>query len=140
MGQYFSTKRRGIAIVNEKFEGRSLEVHIINGEKLMGIVDEVALYELGMSIENIPTIVPRKSISYVVTGLSDIHGLSECCEKEYVLDDEFIGSDVITKLVNGDEIEGRLVKVTRDEVGLAQSNKAVIVPRRNILYIKILRR
>lgn len=140
MNQYHSIKRRGIAIVNERFEGRSLEVHIVNGEKLMGVVDEVALYELGMSIEDTPTIISRNSILYVVTGLSDIHGMGECCEKEYVLDEEFIGSDVLTKLVNGNEIEGRLIKITRDEVGLAQGNKAVIIPRRSILYLKILGR
>ncbi|MEM1561051.1 MAG: hypothetical protein QXN35_05820 [Ignisphaera sp.] len=140
MNQYYSIKRRGVAIVNERFEGRSLEVHIVNGEKLMGVVDEVALYELGMSIENTPTIISRNSILYVVTGLSDIHGMGECCEKEYVLDEEFIGSDVLTKLVNGNEIEGRLIKITRDEVGLAQGNKAVIIPRRSILYLKILGR
>ncbi|MEM0005838.1 MAG: hypothetical protein QXJ56_01260 [Ignisphaera sp.] len=140
MNQYYSIKRRGVAIVNERFEGRSLEVHVVNGEKLMGVVDEVALYELGMSIENTPTIISRNSILYVVTGLSDIHGMGECCEKEYVLDEEFIGSDVLTKLVNGNEIEGRLIKITRDEVGLAQGNKAVIIPRRSILYLKILGR
>ncbi|MCS7111349.1 MAG: hypothetical protein N3D82_03820 [Ignisphaera sp.] len=140
MNQYYSAKRRGVAIVNEKFEGRSLEIHTINGERLVGIVDEVALYELGMSIENTPTIIPRKSILYIITGLSDIHGLGECCEKEHVLDEEFIGSDVYTKLINGNEIEGRLTKVTRDEVGLAQSNKAIIIPRKSILYLKIVRR
>jgi len=140
VNQYYSIKRRGVAIVNERFEGRSLEVHVVNGEKLMGVVDEVALYELGMSIENTPTIISRNSILYVVTGLSDIHGMGECCEKEYVLDEEFIGSDVLTKLVNGNEIEGRLIKITRDEVGLAQGNKAVIIPRRSILYLKILGR
>lgn len=140
VNQYYPARRRGMAIVSEKFEGRSLEVHTVNGEKLMGIVDEVALYELGMSVGNVPTIVPRNSILYIITGLSDVHGLGECCEKEYVLDEEFIGSDVYTKLVNGDEIEGRLTKVTRDEVGLAQGNKAIIIPRRSILYLKILRR
>lgn len=127
-------------MIDERFEGRSLEVHTINGEKFMGVVDEVTLHELGMSVENTPTIIPRKSILYIITGLSDIHGLSECCEKEYVLDEEFIGSDVFTKLINGNEIEGRLIKITRDEVGLAQSNKAIIIPRGSILYLKILRR
>ncbi len=140
MNQYYLTKRRGITLINERFEGRSLEVHTVNGEKFMGIVDEVTLHELGMSVENTPTIIPRKSILYIITGLSDVHGLGECCEKEYVLDEEFIGADVFTKLINGNEIEGRLIKITRDEVGLAQSNKAIIIPRRSILYLKILRR
>ncbi len=137
---YSYGRRRGTHIIDERFEGRSLEVYTIDGEKLMGLVDEVSLCEIGMYVENTPVIVSRSAIVYVVVGLSDIHGVGECCEREYVLDEEFIGSDVSVKLVNGQEFQGRLLKITRNEIGIAQANRALIIPRSMISYVKILRR
>lgn len=133
-------KRRGTHIIDERFEGRSLELYTIDGEKLMGLVDEVALHEIGMYVENTPIIVSRNAILYVSTGLSDIHGVGECCDREFVLDEEFIGCDVAVRLINGQEFQGRLLKVTRYEIGIAQTNRALIIPRSMISHVRILRR
>ncbi|MEM1526097.1 MAG: hypothetical protein QXI44_03265, partial [Ignisphaera sp.] len=80
------------------------------------------------------------AILYAVTGLSDIHGFGECCESEFVLDEDFIGSDIVVKLINGDEMSGRLVKLTRNEIGVVQGNKALVIPRNSLVYVKIVRR
>jgi len=133
-------RRRGQQyLIDDRYEGRSLEVYTIDGEKLLGLVDEVATFELGMVVEGEPVVVNRKAILYVVTGLSDIHGWSqaECCENDYVLDEDFIGSDVVVKLVNGDEINGRLMKVSRYELGVVQGNRAFIIPRRSVSFVRI---
>ncbi len=133
-------RKRGQLIIDERFCGRSLEVYTVDGEKLLGLVDEVGCSEIGMFVENTPVIVSRNAILYIVTGLSDVHGAGGKCEKEFVLDENFIGSDVVVKLINGHEIEGRLIKVCKNEIAVAQSNRAIVVPRTSISYIKILRR
>ncbi|MCC6016212.1 MAG: hypothetical protein LM582_04110 [Desulfurococcaceae archaeon] len=133
-------RRRYSTLLNGRFEGRSIELFVLNGERIVGLVDEVTINEIGILAEEVATIVPRNAILYVVTGLSDIHGFGECCEAEYVLDEDFIGSDITVKLVNGEEIGGRLIKITKNEIGVAQGNRALIIPRSSILYIKIVRR
>ncbi|MEM1683655.1 MAG: hypothetical protein QXG46_05255 [Ignisphaera sp.] len=136
----YHQRRRPITVLDSRFEGRSLELYTLDGEKLLGLVDEVSQNEIGMVVEGSPVIIPRSSILYIATGLSDIHGHGECCESEYVLDEDFIGSEVAIKLVNGGEVSGRVMKLTRSEIGIVQGNRAVIVPRTSIIYVKILRR
>lgn len=133
-------RRRFNTLLDTRFEGRSIELYTLDGEKLMGLVDEVSHNEIGLLVEGVPIIVPRSAILYAVTGLSDIHGFGECCESEFVLDDDFIGSDIIVKLINGDEMSGRLVKLTRNEIGVVQGNKALVIPRNSVVYVKIIRR
>ncbi len=129
-------KRRGV-IIDERFVGRSLEIYTVDGDKLLGLVDEVACNEIGMLVEGKPIIVERRAILYAVTGLTDVHGISEGCEKEFVLNEEFIGRDLVVKLINGLELRGRLIKVSRNEIGIAQENRALIIPRRAISIVKI---
>ncbi|MEM2200438.1 MAG: hypothetical protein QW775_02700 [Ignisphaera sp.] len=133
-------RRRFNTLLDTRFEGRSIELYTLDGEKLMGLVDEVSYNEIGLLVEGVPIIVPRGAILYAVTGLSDIHGFGECCESEFVLDEDFIGSDIVVKLINGDEMSGRLVKLTRNEIGVVQGNKALVIPRNSLVYVKIVRR
>jgi len=139
MGFASQHKRRGV-IIDERFVGRSLEIYTVDGDKVLGLVDEVACNEIGMLVEGKPTIVERRAILYAVTGLTDVHGISEGCEKEFVLGEEFIGRDVSIRLVNGIEVRGRLIKVSRNEIGIAQENRALIIPRKSISIIRILGR
>ena len=127
-------------IIDERFEGRSLEVYTVDGDKLVGLVDEIGRHEIGMIVEGKPVVVERRAILYIVTGLSDIHGAGSGCERDYVLDESFVGYDVTVRLVNGNEISGRLLKVSREEIGIAQENRAIIVPRRSIVFIRIERK
>jgi sRNA-binding regulator protein Hfq len=133
-------RRRYSTLLDNRFEGRSIELYVLNGERIMGLVDEVSANEIGILAEGIATIVPRNAVLYIITGLSDIHGFGECCESEYVLDEDFIGSDITVKLMNSEELSGRLIKVTKNEIGVAQGNRALVIPRNSILYIKIVRR
>lgn len=133
-------RRRYSTLLDNRFEGRSIELYVLNGERIMGLVDEVSANEIGILAEGIATIVPRNAVLYIITGLSDIHGFGECCESEYVLDEDFIGSDITVKLMNSEELSGRLIKITKNEIGVAQGNRALVIPRNSILYIKIVRR
>lgn len=137
---YYQGKRRGLYIIDERFVGRSIEVYTIDGGKLMGLVDEVTNHEIGMLVENAAVIVSRQAIVYVVAGQSDVHGYGECCDKEYVLDEDLIGSDVDIKLVNGQNLNGRIVKVSRNEIALQYQNRAYVIPREAISYVRILKR
>lgn len=133
-------KKRVSTMIDNRFRGRSIEIYVMTGDKFLGLIDEVSQNEIGIIAEENPIIVPRNSILYVVTGLSDVHGHGECCESEYVLDENFIGSDVIVKLSTNEELSGRIIKLTRNEIGLAQGNRAIIIPRVSIVYVKIVRR
>jgi RNase P/RNase MRP subunit p29 len=137
---YHQFKRRGNFIIDERFVGRSIEVYTIDGNKHMGLVDEVSNYEIGMLVENTAIIIPRSSIVYMVTGQSDVHGYGECCEKDFVLDEEFIGSDIEVKLINNNNISGRLVKALRNEIAILHQNRAYVIPRSGVVYVKILKR
>lgn len=132
-------KRRPTTLIDSRFEGRSIELYTIDGERIVGKVDEVSTNELGLVVEGEAVVIPRRAILYIVTGLSDIHGHGECCESEYVIDEDFIGSDVVVKLMNGQELSGRVLKITRDEIGIAQGNRAMIIPRNAFIYVKIAR-
>lgn len=137
---FSQARRRSAFIIDERFTGRSLEVYTLDGSKFHGLVDEVSVNEIGMYVENVAVIIPRRAIAAIITGQSDIHGYGECCEKDFVLDERLIGSDVAIKSLSGQEIEGRLVKVTRNEIALIQGNRAYIFPRDAVLYVKMLRR
>lgn len=135
----YQQRRKPNTLIDNRFEGRSVEIYMLNGEKLLGLIDEISINEIGLVVEGTPVIVPRSAILYIVTGLSDIHGYGECCDSEYVLDENFIGSDVSIKMINTHEINGRILKLTRNEIGVVQGNKAIVIPRTSVLYIKILR-
>jgi len=137
---YYQPRRRGTYIIDERFVGRSMEAYTVDGTKLLGLVDEVSVNEIGMLVENSAVIVPRTAIAYIITGQSDVHGYGECCEKEFVLDEDFVGSDVEVKIINGAEVAGRLVKVSKHEIVIAHENRAYVIPRNSIIYVKILKR
>ncbi len=133
-------RRESQSILDPRFEGRNIEVHTVDGSKLSGVVDEVSVYEIGMLVEGTPTIVFKHAILYVVVQAMDLHGASVSDREisEHILDEDFIGSDVEVVLVNGSKLKGRLVKVSRYEVGLHIDDRGYVVPKGSISYVKIM--
>ncbi|RLG88600.1 MAG: hypothetical protein DRO15_02445 [Thermoprotei archaeon] len=135
-------RRREISsILDQRFEGRNVEIHTIDGSKLSGVIDEISTYEIGMLVEDIPTIVFKHAILYVIVQAMDLHGMS-ISEREisnHILNEDFIGVNVELTLINGSRINGRLMKISRYELGIQISDKGYIVPKASISYIKILK-
>jgi len=138
---YSQRARRNVFIIDERVSGRTVEVYTLGGERIQGIIEEVSTFELGISSEGYAYIVPRQSIAYISIGPSDIYGTHECCKNEFVLDEDFVGYDLEAMLINGQKIEGRLMKVSREEIAImTANNKLHVIPRSSIQYIKVQRR
>jgi len=138
---YSQRGRRDVFIIDERIAGRAVEVYTLGGERIQGIIEEVATFELGISSEGYAYIVPRQSIAYISAGPSDIYGAHECCKSDFVLDEDFVGCDLEAMLINGQKIEGRLMKVSRGEIAvMATNNRLYVIPRSSIQYIKVQRR
>jgi len=134
-------RREVSSILDQRFEGRNVEIHTIDGSKLSGVIDEISTYEIGMLVEDIPTIVFKHAILYVIVQAMDLHGMS-ISEREisnHILNEDFIGVNVELTLINGSRINGRLMKISRYELGIQISDKGYIVPKASISYIKILK-
>mgnify|MGYP000008671225 CR=1 FL=1 len=129
------------SILDHRFEGRNVEIHTVDGSKLSGVIDEISTYEVGMLVENIPTIVFKHAILYVIVQAMDLHGMgvSEREVSDHILDEDFIGTNIELVLINGTKINGRLMKISRYELGIQISNKGYIVPKASISYVRILK-
>ncbi|HDD26500.1 MAG TPA: hypothetical protein ENF75_05385 [Acidilobales archaeon] len=124
-------------ILDKRFEGRAITIKLINGETIKGIVDEVSRYEVGLRVRDRPIVIFRHAIANVVISSSDIHGESYEELEENVLDRNFIGYDIVAHLVNGEKIEGRLIKVSRYELGVLSQERAYIIPKSSIIYVEV---
>lgn len=123
--------------MDSKFRGMAVKISLVNGEDFEGVVDDIAKYELGLTIRDSFYIVFRHSIASIEVNAVDLHG-----ERWEELDDslitaDFIGVDVDILLVNNRKLSGRLVKISRYELGIRSNDKGLIVPKSSIIYIKI---
>ncbi len=123
--------------MDSKFRGMAVRVSLINGEDFEGIVDDVARYELGLTIRDSFYIVFRHSIAFIEVNAVDLHG-----EKRAELDDslitaDFIGVDADILLINNRKLSGRLIKISKYELGIRADDKGLIIPKSSIIYIKI---
>jgi len=133
-------RRELTSILDQRFEGRNVEIYTIDTSRLSGVVDEVSTYEIGMLVEGKPVIVFKHAILYIVVQPMDLHGVS-VSEREiadHILDEDFIGSDLELTLLNGSKISGRLVKVSKYEIGLQVGDKGFIIPKASISYVRII--
>ena len=94
-------------------------------------------YEIGLRVREKPLVIFRHAIAAITTGISDIHGESYEEIEENIVDKDFIGYDMTVHLINGRVIEGRLIKVSKYEIGLLSQGKAYIIPKNNIMYIEV---
>ncbi|MEM4518938.1 MAG: hypothetical protein QXD94_00660 [Sulfolobales archaeon] len=124
-------------IIDNRFRGMVARVFLINGEDFEGVVDDVAKYELGLTIRDSFYIVFRHGITYVEVGVTDLHGERVEDLEDSLITTDFIGVDVDVLLINGIKLSGRLMKISRYELGIRTEDKGLIIPKSNIIYIRL---
>ncbi len=124
-------------IIDGRFRGMSVKVSLINGEEFDGIVDDVAKYELGITVRDSFYIVFRHGVTCVQVNAADLHGERGTELDDSLITSDFIGVDVDVMLVNGRELSGRLMKISRYELGIRVEDKGLIIPKSNIIYLRV---
>ena len=124
-------------LIDARFVGREIIVNVMGREEpIKGLIDEVARYEIGIRSEGSPVVVFRHAILYAVAEATELHGYSNEQLRDTVIDSDMVGSDVEVHLVNGASFQGKLMKVTKYELGFRIEDKGYIVPKSSIAYIK----
>ncbi len=111
-----------------------IKVYTFCGRVIEGILDEVTRYELGIRTSTSAVVVMRHSIVKVAVSESDIHG-SGSLEADTVITSDFIGENVTILLNNCEEIKGRLMKLSKYEIGVITGEETYIVPKSAIVYV-----
>jgi len=124
-------------ILDRRFEGKAIRVYVLGVEEpLEGAVDEVSKYELGIRTPKGAVVVFRHSIAYVEVPQAELHGFSQEDMEEVIITPEMVGSDVVVVLRNGTSIEGKIAKVSKYELGIRVGDRAFIIPKSSISYVK----
>ena len=100
-----------------------------------GIVDEVAKYELGLRVRDTPVVVFRHAILYVETEAPEIHGYGSRELEDTVLTSDMVGEEVEIHLINGLVVKGKLMKVSKYELGIRSKEVTYVIPKSSISYI-----
>ncbi len=124
-------------LIDARFVGREITIYIMGrDEPIKGLIDEVARYEIGVRSEGSPVVIFRHAILYTVTEAAELHGYSNEQLRDTVIDSDMAGSDVEVHLINGLSFQGKLMKVTKYELGFRIGDKGYIIPKSSIAYIK----
>ncbi len=121
-------------IIDSRLVGRMIRIHTLCGKVIEGILDEVTRYELGIRTSTSAVVVMRHSIVKVAVSESDIHG-SGSVEADTVITSDFIGENVTILLNSCEEIRGRLMKLSKYEIGVITGEETYIVPKSAIVYV-----
>lgn len=123
-------------ILDKRFEGKAVRMYLIGLEEpLEGVVDEVSKYEIGIRTPQGPVVVFRHSVAYVEVSQVDIHGFSSEEIGDVIITPEMTGTEVTIVLQDGTKINGKLSKVSKYEIGIRTSDKALIIPKSSISHI-----
>ncbi len=126
-------------LIDARFVGREITFRVRGLEEpVKGVIDEVARYEIGVRSEGKPVVIFRHAILYAVAEATELHGYSGEQLRDTVIDSEMVGSDVSVRLVTGEELSGKLMKVTKYELGFRSDDKGIIVPKSSIALIRFL--
>ncbi len=128
-------------IIDQRLVGKAIKIFVLGYEDpIEGVVDEISKYEIGVSVSNKPCIVFRHAILYALLSETELHGYSQEELEDTVLTPDLIGAEMEIYLINGWKIEGRLMKLSRYEIGILSKGKGVVVPKSNISFIVILKK
>jgi len=128
-------------IIDQRLVGKVIRIYVLGHEDpIEGVVDEVSKYEIGVSVSNTPYVVFRHAILYAFLGETDLHGYSQEDLDDTVLTSDLIGSEIEIHLTDGQKLEGRLVKLSKYEIGVLSRGKGLVVPKSNISFIMVLRK
>lgn len=124
-------------ILDGRFRGMVIKLVLSNGEVVEGVVDDVARYELSLRVKEFLYVVFRHGISYLEVNASELHGERREELEDTIITNELVGSDVELVLTSGARIRGRLMKISRYELGIRYDDKGLIIPKSSILYVKL---
>ncbi len=126
-------------ILDSRFTGKSIKMKVLGySDYIEGVVDEVSKYEVGIRAREGAIVVFRHAILLIEVQAPDLHGYRQEELEDTVLTTDFIGSDVEINLINGEKISGKLMKITKYEIGLVTSEgKAFIIPKSSISIVRI---
>ncbi len=114
-----------------------VKVFLVNGENFEGVVDDVAKYELGLTVRDYFYIVFRHGLTYVEVNAADLHGERGMELDDSLITSDFIGVDVDMILVDGRKLSGRLMKISRYELGIRVGDKGLIIPKSSVVYLRM---
>ncbi|MCD6323655.1 MAG: hypothetical protein J7L55_00905 [Desulfurococcales archaeon] len=122
-------------IIDSRLSGREIRLKVAGfQDEIRGIIDEVARYEIGLQSEGKGIVVFRHSIMYAQVNAADLHGYSGERLRDTVIDSDMIGSTIKLHLVNGEEIEGKLMKLSKYELGLRKGEEGLVIPKSAISF------
>ena len=125
-------------IIDSRLTGREIRVRVLgHEEEIKGIIDEVARYEIGLRLEGKAVVIFRHSILYAVVNTVDLHGYSSERLNDTVINSDMIGAELELHLINGEKLRGKLVKISKYELGLTSHEKGLIIPKSGIAYAVI---
>ncbi len=122
-------------IIDSRLSGREIKLKVAGfDEEIKGIIDEVARYEIGLRSEGKGVVVFRHSILYAQMNAADLHGYSAERLRDTVIDSDMIGSSIKLHLVNGEEVGGKLLKLSKYEIGLRRGEEGIVIPKSAISF------
>ena len=125
-------------IIDSRLSGREIRIKVLGqDQEIKGIIDEVARYEIGLRSENKAIVVFRHSILYAVVNSADLHGYSNERLNDTVINSDMIGTELELHLINGESVSGKLMKISKYELGLTKGDEGVVVPKSGIAYAVI---
>ncbi len=127
-------------LLDPRFVGRAVKLRVMGIDEILeGIVDEVSRYEIGLRIRDRPVIVFRHSVLFFEVSEVDFHGYSSEELEDTVLTSDFIGGDIEVTLINGERLEGRLLRISKYEIGIRSGGRSLIIPKSTISVITLLK-
>ncbi len=126
-------------ILDGRFTGKSAKIKVIGVDGFIeGVIDEVSRYEIGLRTRDGPVIVFRHAVLFIEVQPPDLHGYSQEELEDTVLTTDFIGCRIDVTLVDGSVLKGKLMKVTRYELGVVTNEgKALVIPKSSIATVSI---
>jgi sRNA-binding regulator protein Hfq len=126
-------------MITEKLEGRNIYLELISGESLEGVLDQVTSYELGLRTVSDAIVVFRHAIKSVRVRENEVMGIvRDCCEEHHILGSDYIGYEVIVKFIDGSEVSGRLISISRSEIAIVSEGYAYILNKGSISYVRLI--
>ena len=125
-------------IIDNRLAGREIRIKVLgHDQEIKGIIDEVARYEIGLRSENKAIVVFRHSILYALVNSADLHGYSNERLNDTVINSDMIGTELELHLTNGDLLEGKLMKISKYELGLSRNDEGLVIPKSGVAFAVI---
>lgn len=126
-------------LITEKLAGRNIQLEMMNGDVIEGILEHVTSYELGLRSREGILVVFRHAIKSARVRENEVMGIvKDCCEEQQILDSGYVGYDVVVRFISGGELSGKLLSVSKYEIAISSGGYAYILNKGSISYVKLI--